>query len=100
MIRKLSMFILIVLVIILFVKNLWNLDIAISKNNALTRQQQKAVEQMQSIDSIKQEAKTAIQQIREAHIKRSQTSSWSLFILGGILVASIIIYLTPSIKKI
>ena len=93
------MLILVILVCILFVKNLWNLDIAATKNNALMRQRQIKIEEMQSIDSVKLEAKTAVQQLRKTHIKQSKISSTSLLLLTGILVTGIIIYSTPVTKK-
>lgn len=99
MIRKLSMLLLAILVCILFIKNLWNIDIAGTKNNGLMREHLMRIEAMRSIDSIKLEAKTVVQQIRDTQIKQSKISSAFLLLLAGIIVTAIIIYSTPVIKN-
>jgi hypothetical protein len=84
----------------LFVDSCFQLDIAVTKNNALTRMEKLKVDEIQYIDSVKVYAKSTLDILRQNTIRNSDLATKRIFLLLTLTIILFFLWTAKFKRKI
>ena len=84
----------------LFIDNVFQLDIAATKNNGLTSMKKQEVEEMQNIDSLKVYAKSTLDIIRQNTKRNSDLATKHILLLLTVIIILLFLWTSKFKRRI